>query len=93
MQHVGCDRVLGSDAVEDKCRVCGGDGTTCDTVKGTFEEPLDSSEEGMSTLVHFGLYLLEVIRPWVIRIVSREEFESAEMSFLLDWFILSSCVT
>ena len=46
MQHVGCDRVLGSDAVEDKCRVCGGDGTTCETITGTYEEALDSSEEG-----------------------------------------------
>ncbi|XP_063871699.1 papilin-like isoform X8 [Scylla paramamosain] len=33
---VGCDRILGSSAKEDKCRVCGGDGSTCNTVKGDF---------------------------------------------------------
>ncbi|KAL7989002.1 hypothetical protein Chor_007921, partial [Crotalus horridus] len=28
-KHVGCDNILGSDAKEDRCRVCGGDGSTC----------------------------------------------------------------
>uniref|UniRef100_A0A3B3Y761 ADAMTS/ADAMTS-like cysteine-rich domain-containing protein n=1 Tax=Poecilia mexicana TaxID=48701 RepID=A0A3B3Y761_9TELE len=27
-KHVGCDRVLGSDVREDRCRICGGDGST-----------------------------------------------------------------
>ncbi|XP_043909676.1 A disintegrin and metalloproteinase with thrombospondin motifs 10-like [Protopterus annectens] len=35
-KHVGCDRILGSDTKEDKCRVCGGDGSTCETVEGIF---------------------------------------------------------
>lgn len=35
-QHVGCDRVLGSDLREDKCRVCGGDGSACETIEGVF---------------------------------------------------------
>ena len=35
-QPVGCDRILGSSAKEDKCRVCGGDASTCNTVKGDF---------------------------------------------------------
>lgn len=38
--HVGCDHVLGSSAEEDKCRVCGGDGTTCKTISGVFDQPL-----------------------------------------------------
>ena len=29
---VGCDGMLGSDTQEDKCRVCGGDGSQCQTV-------------------------------------------------------------
>ncbi|XP_040898791.1 A disintegrin and metalloproteinase with thrombospondin motifs 3 [Toxotes jaculatrix] len=33
---VGCDREIGSDKVEDKCGVCGGDNSHCRTVKGTF---------------------------------------------------------
>nr|XP_036874112.1 A disintegrin and metalloproteinase with thrombospondin motifs 10 isoform X2 [Manis javanica] len=35
-KHVGCDRVLGSDLREDKCRVCGGDGSACRTIEGVF---------------------------------------------------------
>lgn len=40
LQHVGCDRVLGSDAKEDKCRVCGGDGSSCETIEGVFNQSL-----------------------------------------------------
>lgn len=40
LQHVGCDRVLGSDSKEDKCRVCGGDGSSCETVEGIFNQSL-----------------------------------------------------
>ena len=39
-QHVGCDRVLGSDLREDKCRVCGGDGSACETIEGVFSPAL-----------------------------------------------------
>ncbi|RLV90675.1 hypothetical protein DV515_00014373 [Chloebia gouldiae] len=39
-KHVGCDRVLGSDAKEDKCRVCGGDGSSCETIEGVFNQSL-----------------------------------------------------
>lgn len=40
LQHVGCDHLLGSDAIEDKCRVCGGDGSSCEAVTVTYDEPL-----------------------------------------------------
>ncbi|XP_023166310.2 papilin isoform X6 [Drosophila hydei] len=33
---VGCDMMLGSEAKEDKCRKCGGDGSTCKTIKNTY---------------------------------------------------------
>ncbi|KAG7481323.1 hypothetical protein MATL_G00065690 [Megalops atlanticus] len=33
---VGCDKEIGSNKVEDKCGVCGGDNSHCRTVKGTF---------------------------------------------------------
>ncbi|NWT05708.1 ATS10 metalloproteinase, partial [Mionectes macconnelli] len=39
-KHVGCDRVLGSDSKEDKCRVCGGDGSSCETIEGVFNQSL-----------------------------------------------------
>ncbi|XP_060088812.1 LOW QUALITY PROTEIN: A disintegrin and metalloproteinase with thrombospondin motifs 10 [Heteronotia binoei] len=39
-KHVGCDRILGSDTKEDKCRVCGGDGSSCETIEGIFNQSL-----------------------------------------------------
>ncbi|ETE69425.1 A disintegrin and metalloproteinase with thrombospondin motifs 6, partial [Ophiophagus hannah] len=36
-KHVGCDNILGSDAKEDRCRVCGGDGSTCEAIEGYME--------------------------------------------------------
>lgn len=50
LQHVGCDRVLGSDVREDRCRICGGDGSSCDSVEGVFN---DSLPEGGEELRHF----------------------------------------
>ena len=35
---VGCDGMLGSELTEDKCRVCGGDGTDCNTVSGVLDQ-------------------------------------------------------
>ncbi|ENN71822.1 hypothetical protein YQE_11556, partial [Dendroctonus ponderosae] len=36
-QPVGCDMMLGSNLKEDECRICGGDGSTCNTVTNTLE--------------------------------------------------------
>ena len=35
---VGCDGMLGSELTEDRCRVCGGDGTDCNTVSGVLDQ-------------------------------------------------------
>ncbi|XP_032692766.1 A disintegrin and metalloproteinase with thrombospondin motifs 7 [Lontra canadensis] len=37
-KNVGCDFKIDSGAVEDRCGVCHGNGSTCHTVSGTFEE-------------------------------------------------------
>ncbi|XP_008302852.1 A disintegrin and metalloproteinase with thrombospondin motifs 7 [Stegastes partitus] len=37
-KNIGCDYVIDSSAVEDRCGVCHGNGSTCTTVKRTFEE-------------------------------------------------------
>ncbi len=37
-RSVGCDGRLGSDAAEDKCRVCGGDGSNCVTETGLYTD-------------------------------------------------------
>ncbi|XP_062340795.1 A disintegrin and metalloproteinase with thrombospondin motifs 6 [Osmerus eperlanus] len=39
-KHVGCDNILGSDAKEDRCRVCGGEGSTCEATEGLFNDSL-----------------------------------------------------
>ncbi|KAM5129347.1 papilin [Mantella aurantiaca] len=36
---VGCDKVLDSSKREDRCLVCGGDGSTCYEVKGSYDTP------------------------------------------------------
>eukprot|EP00095_Tigriopus_kingsejongensis_P009817 maker-scaffold239_size242058-snap-gene-1.23 protein:Tk09817 transcript:maker-scaffold239_size242058-snap-gene-1.23-mRNA-1 annotation:"GH25513p" len=36
--RVGCDGILNSDTKEDKCRICGGDGSDCNTVTGNLDE-------------------------------------------------------
>ena len=38
LKNVGCDKVLHSSAKEDKCGVCRGDGSACETVKSTFDQ-------------------------------------------------------
>lgn len=49
LQHVGCDRILGSSTVEDKCRVCGGDGSSCQTVHGVVN--IDLEDDADCTLI------------------------------------------
>ncbi|XP_076875243.1 A disintegrin and metalloproteinase with thrombospondin motifs 6 [Brachyhypopomus gauderio] len=49
-KHVGCDNILGSDAREDRCRVCGGDGSTCEATEGLFNDSLPRG--GYMEVVH-----------------------------------------
>lgn len=37
--NAGCDHILGSEIKRDACGVCGGDGTSCQTVQGSYNEP------------------------------------------------------
>lgn len=46
---VGCDLMLGSHAKEDKCRVCGGDGSTCKTIEGVFD--MDNLQIGYNDIL------------------------------------------
>lgn len=59
LQHVGCDNILESNVREDKCRVCGGDGSTCDAVEGFFNEtsPRGGGECVERSLPHASVYL------------------------------------
>ncbi|XP_019747909.1 A disintegrin and metalloproteinase with thrombospondin motifs 6 isoform X4 [Hippocampus comes] len=49
-KHVGCDNVLASDAKEDRCRVCGGDGSACEATEGLFNNSLPRG--GYMEVVH-----------------------------------------
>ncbi|XP_044294657.1 ADAMTS-like protein 3 isoform X3 [Varanus komodoensis] len=53
-QVVGCDRQLGSQAQEDDCGVCAGDGSTCRLVRGQAKTHLSSErrEETMIAVPH-----------------------------------------
>lgn len=44
-QRVGCDNVLGSDAVEDSCGVCRGNNSDCTTHKGLYANPHGANRE------------------------------------------------
>lgn len=36
-QKVGCDWKVDSDAMEDRCGICHGDGTQCETISGFYD--------------------------------------------------------
>ena len=60
---VGCDGMLGSELTEDKCRVCGGDGTDCNTVSGVLDQKvcpnqINSGNESDSTELFMSDYVL-----------------------------------
>jgi len=59
LQHVGCDRILGSNAVEDKCRVCGGDDSACETIHGVVN--IDLEEAGDCELTVIPCWVLAAI--------------------------------
>uniref|UniRef100_A0A8C9YR72 ADAM metallopeptidase with thrombospondin type 1 motif 7 n=1 Tax=Sander lucioperca TaxID=283035 RepID=A0A8C9YR72_SANLU len=63
-KNLGCDYVIDSTAVEDRCGVCHGNGSTCTTVRRTFEET-----EGLG-YVDIGLI---PERAWNIRIEEMAE--------------------
>ncbi|ELU06437.1 hypothetical protein CAPTEDRAFT_141382, partial [Capitella teleta] len=50
-RHVGCDHILGSSVVEDKCRVCGGDGSHCDVIKGLVNDPMAGKTDSYQMVV------------------------------------------
>ncbi|XP_043934504.1 thrombospondin type-1 domain-containing protein 4 [Protopterus annectens] len=41
-KSIGCDNLIGSDKVTDKCGICGGDNTACKVVSGVFKHPFSN---------------------------------------------------
>lgn len=56
-QDVGCDLKIGSGAEEDICGVCKGNGTTCQTVEGRFNQLAGSGTVATGQILTF---LLEI---------------------------------
>ncbi|XP_063314735.1 A disintegrin and metalloproteinase with thrombospondin motifs 3 isoform X1 [Pelobates fuscus] len=56
---VGCDKEIGSNKVEDKCGVCGGDNSHCRTVKGTFTRTPKKTGKQLSKRCQKEIKLLE----------------------------------
>lgn len=54
LQNVGCDYEIDSNAVEDRCGVCHGDGSTCHTVQKTFEDSEGLGKDGRLCLQNTG---------------------------------------
>ncbi|XP_077866750.1 A disintegrin and metalloproteinase with thrombospondin motifs 6 [Saccoglossus kowalevskii] len=65
--HVGCDRILGSEVVEDRCRVCGGDGSTCETILGTFTDDLPRGSYQQVITIPKGVVHIEIAEVAVSR--------------------------
>lgn len=55
IQKVGCDWVVDSNSVEDQCGVCGGNGSTCQTISEDFTKKINMTEGYYEiTLIPFG---------------------------------------
>ena len=52
-QTVGCDFQINSNAVEDRCGVCHGDGSSCETVK---DQLIKQSGFGKKEQIHDGCF-------------------------------------
>lgn len=57
---VGCDNVLDSSKKEDRCLVCGGDGSTCYEVKGSYDAPTLSKGYSQLFIIPTGAVNIQV---------------------------------
>ncbi|XP_041474890.1 A disintegrin and metalloproteinase with thrombospondin motifs 6-like [Lytechinus variegatus] len=86
---VGCDKILGSEAREDKCRVCGGDGSSCETVVGTYNGELVAGDyQEILTIprgsVHISLQEMAISRNYLaLKSVNNDYYINAE--WMIDW--------
>ncbi|XP_050455485.1 A disintegrin and metalloproteinase with thrombospondin motifs 7-like [Cataglyphis hispanica] len=59
-RKVGCDWMIDSDAIEDKCGICKGDGTECSLVKGEFTQTVLQSAYTKIVTIPKGASSIEV---------------------------------
>ncbi|KAJ8393068.1 hypothetical protein AAFF_G00067510 [Aldrovandia affinis] len=83
--RVGCDGLIGSAAEEDHCGVCGGDGQSCELVKGQFNQ---STGNGYieAVIIPVGASRIKVVEnePWHSFLALRD---SSNGSINSDWKI------
>lgn len=94
-QHVGCDNILGSDAREDRCRVCGGDGSTCDAIEGFFNDSLPRGGECVERTLPHTSGVLEIDKlldfPLILKIsLFKQTVISPQIMFNLFFFYIQS---
>ena len=73
LKPVGCDWVLHSNSKEDKCGICHGDGSSCETKKFNFNKTI-LSQGGNQTIIrfcfHFILYYRWCNMPQLVHVLS-----------------------
>nr|XP_042697670.1 A disintegrin and metalloproteinase with thrombospondin motifs 6 isoform X3 [Chrysemys picta bellii] len=88
-KHVGCDNILGSDAKEDRCRVCGGDGSTCEAIEGFFNDSLPRGGYMEVILIPRGSVHIEVkevaMSKNYIALKSEEDDYYINGAWTIDW--------
>lgn len=82
LKHVGCDNILGSDAKEDRCRVCGGDGSTCEAMEGLFNESLPRGGKTPLVLVTSPLVPWQEVSGFLS---TKEDTEVVTLGFRSTW--------
>ncbi len=55
LQEVGCDLMLESGTIPDRCNVCGGDGSTCAYITAKNMNPYPYSGQFISLYFHLAL--------------------------------------
>ncbi|XP_038048629.1 A disintegrin and metalloproteinase with thrombospondin motifs 6-like isoform X1 [Patiria miniata] len=86
---VGCDKILGSDVREDKCRICGGDGSTCETVSKNYTKTLSAGDyHEIFTIprgsVHISIEEMTASRNYLaLKSVNNDYYLNAE--WIIDW--------
>lgn len=86
-KQAGCDRELGSELMEDKCRVCGGDGSTCETVAGSYTGPLPLSSYQEIVIIPAGSTHIRVEEEELSNNYLALKSASGEYHINAEWFI------
>jgi hypothetical protein len=74
MQRVGCDWKLNSNAIEDDCGVCDGNGGSCNIINGTIEFKFDGKHKVKKPAIINHFLMLSLPYPFNLLLMSRDRF-------------------